>query len=79
MGMLGIRTASPSKGPVKIVASITFSLFFFYGKSRAVGDTGKRKRAEESQEQRENRLASQEKLPNKKIVPRNHKNNVKTS
>ena len=36
-GMRGIRTASPSKGPVKIVASITFSIVFFYGKSRAIG------------------------------------------
>jgi len=29
MGMRGIRTASPSKGPVKIVSSITFSIVFF--------------------------------------------------
>ena len=28
MGMRGIRTASPSKDPVKIVASITFSIVF---------------------------------------------------
>ena len=28
--MRGIRTASPSKGPVKIVASITFSIVFFF-------------------------------------------------
>ena len=27
--MRRIRTASPSKGPVKIVAFITFSMFFF--------------------------------------------------
>ena len=27
--MRGIRTASTSKGPVKIVASITFSIVFF--------------------------------------------------
>ena len=32
--MRGIRTASPSKGPVKIVASITFSIVFFFTASR---------------------------------------------
>ena len=40
-------------------------------------ESKKRKRAEKSQEQRENRLASQREMT-KKIVPRNHKNNVKT-
>ena len=32
--MRGIRTASPSKGPVKIVASITFSNVCFFTASR---------------------------------------------
>ena len=36
LGMRGIRTASPSKGPVKIVASFRFSIVIFYGKSRAI-------------------------------------------
>ena len=40
-------------------------------------ESKKRKRAEESQEQRENRLAPKREIT-KKIVPRNHKNNVKT-
>ena len=30
MGMRGIRIASPSKGPVKIVASIRFSIVLFF-------------------------------------------------
>ena len=38
----------------------------------------KRKRAEESQEQRENRLAAQREINKKKIVPRNHTSNAKT-
>ena len=37
----------------------------------------KEKRAEESQEQRKNRLAAQREIT-EKIMPRNHKNNVKT-
>jgi len=40
-------------------------------------ESKKRKRAEESQEQCENRLASQREIT-KKIAPRNYKNNVKT-
>ena len=32
--MRGIRIASPSKGPVMIVASIKFSFFFFFTASR---------------------------------------------
>ena len=40
-------------------------------------ESKEKKRAEESQEQRENRLVSQREIT-KKIVPRNHKNNVKT-
>ena len=34
MGMQGIRTASPSKGPDKIVASIMYSILVFFTASR---------------------------------------------